>query len=120
MITVKVRNPLWNRKHVFAFPIQEFNYYTGEVVPNPRWCNDDQFCLTTGNPDFPFRVIDKNNVVGAGKPKRVESSIKTVSVAGSKPGQSYLVTMNGSNTSCTCVGFGYRGDCKHIGIARAA
>jgi hypothetical protein len=119
MITVKVRNPLWNKRHLYAYPIQEFNYHTGELVPNPRWCNEDQFCLTTGNPAFPFRVIDKNDVAGAGKPKKTVSTVKTVSVPGSKPGSSYLVTVNGSNSSCTCVGFGYRGDCKHIRMAEA-
>jgi hypothetical protein len=120
MITVKVKNVLWNRRQAYAFPMQEFNYYTGEVVPNPRWVNDDHFCLATGDPQFPFRVIEKDRVVGAGRKKPVESKVKVVNVAGSKPGQNYLVTLNSGNSSCTCVGFGYRGDCKHIRIARAA
>ena len=117
MITVKVRNPIWERRNSYAYPIQEFLYYTGDVVDNPRWCTDDQFCLTTGDPQFPFRVIEKDRVVGAGRVAKPKRTSQTVTIHGSKPGQSYLVTVNGSNSSCTCVGFGYRKDCKHLKMA---
>jgi hypothetical protein len=120
MITVKVKNPLWDRRASFAYPISEFNYYTGEVVPNPRWCTDDQFCLATGDTQFPFRVLDKDDVIGMARKKKTDTRVRTVSIAGTKPGQNYLVTIDGKNSSCTCVGFGYRRDCKHIRMAVAA
>jgi hypothetical protein len=114
MISVKVRNPLWDRRASYAYPISEFNYYTGEVVPNPRWCTDDQFCLATGDIQFPFRVLDKDDVVGMGRKKKAESKVRTVNVS------NYLVTIDDKNSSCTCIGFGYRRDCKHIRMAVAA
>jgi len=117
MISVKVKNIQWDRRDSYGCYIEEFNHYTGEVVPNPRWVNADQFCLSTGDAKFPFRVIDKDRVVGSDYVKKVEAKIRTISVPGSKPGQSYLVTLNGSNSSCTCIGFGFRKSCKHIGMA---
>lgn len=120
MITVQVRNPLWARRKSYAYNISEFNTYTGDVVPNPRWCTDDQFCLSTGNPQFPFRVIDKDDVVGMKRKQQTEAKSKTVIVEGSKPGQNYIVTIDGKRSTCTCVGFGYRKDCKHVRIALAA
>lgn len=120
MITVKVRNRLWDRSKIFAYQIPEFNYYTGEIVPNPRWVGSDQFCLSTGDTKFPFRVIDKDSVVVADHVEKVDTKIRTVLVPGSKPSQSYLVTLNGSSSSCTCIGFGYHRYCKHIKIAEAA
>jgi len=118
MISVKVKNVQWDRRDVYAYQVEEFNYYTGEVVPNPRWVGPDQFCLSTGNPKFPFRVIDKDSVVGSDYVKKVASKIRTVSVPGSKPGQSYLVELNGSASTCTCIGFGFRRSCKHIRMAQ--
>ena len=111
---------MWDNQAAYAYSIEEFVYYTGEVIDNPRWCTQDQFCLTTGDPKFPFRVIDKDRVFGAMRKKKTESKVKVVTVQGSKPGQSYLVTVDGKNSSCTCVGFGYRRDCKHVREALAA
>jgi hypothetical protein len=120
MITVKVINPLWERRSAYAFPIQEFNYYTGEEVQGPRWVGPDRICLSTGDKNFPFRVIDRDRIVGSGYVKKEIPKAKTVSVPGSKPGTSYLVTIDNHGAACTCVGFGFRKDCKHVRAALAA
>ena len=47
----------------------------------------------------------------------VERNIVSVAVAGSK-GTAYTVILEDSTYSCDCMGFKYRGECKHIGLAR--
>ena len=92
------------------------NTYTGKVLPNPRWVGPDCICLSTGQTQFPFRVIDLDRIIGSGisNTTKQRSDTETRIVAGTKPGSSYTVTRNGSHWSCTCVGFGFRKDCKHI------
>lgn len=92
------------------------NTYTGKVLPNPRWVGPDCICLSTGQTQFPFRVIDLDRIIGSGisNTTKQRSDTETHIVAGTKPGSSYTVTRNGSHWSCTCVGFGFRKDCKHI------
>lgn len=92
------------------------NTYTGKVLPNPRWVGPDCICLSTGQTQFPFRVIDLDRIIGSGisNTTKQQPDTETHIVAGTKPGSSYTVTRNGSHWSCTCVGFGFRKDCKHI------
>ena len=91
------------------------NTYTGKVLPNPRWVGPDCLCLSTGQTQFPFRVIDLDRIIGSGISNTTKrSDTETHIVAGTKPGSSYTVTRNGSHWNCTCVGFGFRKDCKHI------
>ena len=42
-----------------------------------------------------------------------DASVKTWSVAGSR-GDSYTVTLDDNQYSCTCSGFRFRGACRHI------
>jgi hypothetical protein len=42
-----------------------------------------------------------------------DSNLKTWSVSGSK-GDSYTVTLDDNQYSCTCSGFKFRGSCRHI------
>jgi hypothetical protein len=45
-------------------------------------------------------------------PKKVED--KTGFVVKSDSGKTYNVLLQDGNYSCNCVGFGYRGKCKHV------
>lgn len=47
----------------------------------------------------------------------VERNIVSVAVEGSK-GNRYTVILEDSVASCDCTGFKYRGECKHIPLAR--
>ena len=89
--------------------------YSGKILPNPRWVDDDSFCISTGDTQFPFRIIELARVVGLSLPSASVKQKKTETfiVSGSK-GSSYTVTRDGSHWSCTCVGFGFRKDCKHV------
>ena len=42
-----------------------------------------------------------------------------VTVPSSKPGQFYTVSVTKSFAQCTCPGFHYRGQCKHVKMIKA-
>jgi hypothetical protein len=94
-------------------------YYTGAakfegVVVNPyRWLNANEFCLQTGNKEFPVSVINLTNVVDLNILKGSTTSIRKFKVKGSKNDE-YLVTLSDKHYSCSCIGFKYHNKCKHI------
>ena len=94
--------------------VNQFNEYTGKILPNPKWVSSDSICISTGESHFPFRIIDRERIIELGEPVAVASHSETFIVQGSKPGSTYTVTRDGSHWSCTCVGFGFRKDCKHV------
>ena len=113
VVTVQVRDPR-NAAAYCAGVIREWNQYTGTIVPNLKGFGNDVFCLSTGDAKFPVRVIERSRIIGLADAVVAEPKVKTFIVKGSKPGSSYTVTCDGSHWSCTCVGFGFRKDCKHI------
>jgi len=89
--------------------VTKFGTYTGEPVKLP-WLKPHQVALTTGNPDFPVRVLEPLVV------EAVSSVILKKKVAGSN-GKVYSITIKDSKAiHCTCPGFNYRHTCKHIGV----
>ena len=62
-VTFKVLSPLWANRAAYAYPIAQFESYTGPVLPSPSWVGDDSICIGTGNKRFPFRVIEKARIV---------------------------------------------------------
>ena len=93
-------------------------YYTGAakfegVVVNPyRWLSTNEFCLQTGNKEFPVSVINLTNVIDLKILSGSTTSIRKFKVAGSKG--EYIVTLSGKHYSCSCIGFKYHNKCKHI------
>jgi len=118
VVTLKVLNANGDKSHLYASGvIQQINEYTGKILPNPKWISSDCICLSTGDTLFPFRIIDRERIVGLGATTIAQASksrTETFIVQGSKPGTTYTVTRDGSHWSCTCVGFGFRKDCKHV------
>jgi hypothetical protein len=88
--------------------------YEGTVVPNERWDSSDSFCVT-GDRIMPIRNISVRNVVKLevlkGSAKAAASGIRAFRVKSTK--HTYLVTLNGTKLSCTCVGFQYHRNCRH-------
>lgn len=109
---IRVENLLWPRRHLYFFPIEQYEEYEGDEIA-VKWVTQDQLALTTGLPDFTFRVIERSRILAIDdqpyeyKKALVKSGVKLVK--GSK-GQTYEVTAN----SCTCAGFTFRGSCRHI------
>lgn len=119
-ITVRVLNPLWARRSAYAYPMAQFQSYTGPVLPNPSWVNADHICIGTGNVDSPFRVIEKARIEGYSQASAVPQPLqRSWAVPGAKPGQVYLVTREGARWGCNCVGFGYRRTCSHVVTAKS-
>ena len=109
MITLAVRRSSGNYGSAYVPEVQN---YTGNVIPNPSWVPADSICLTTGDPQFAFRVIKKEMIVGNTAPISSSKPYRTFTVT--SKGKPYTVTKDGSTYSCTCVGFSYRRDCKHV------
>lgn len=90
--------------------------YEGTVIAPYKWLSDREFCLT-GDKNWPIRVINMGRVVDVklvtGKLKKVDTDVKVWTIKGSK-GNSYTVTRNASKWDCTCPGFTFRKNCKHV------
>lgn len=115
---VKMKNSQWEKRHLYFFPISEFNEYEGEEV-QVKWLKPDQMALTTGDPNFPFRVLERKYIVSINDSSysHAQTLARTVKIKGSK-GNEYVVTL-GNTPHCTCTGFGFRRTCKHITEAQA-
>ena len=110
---VKIRNTQFNRPGVWFFEQPEFFEYEGEEV-HVKWLNPTQMGMSTGNPEWPMRVIQRDLIVSINnvEQSQTESVNKTFTVKGSK-GEDYIVTL-GKTNYCTCSGFQFRKTCKHI------
>ena len=89
------------------------------MLASPIWLKPYVFAVS--NPAHPngFSVITLSNVVdirdanGRELKFTTDSSVKVWSVAGSK-GNKYTVTREDGEYRCTCPGFFYRKNCRHI------
>ena len=63
IISVRVRNRQYDRRHLVAYHVEIHDMYTGEIFPRKSWMSADEFCLSTGDKKFPFRVIHMDDVV---------------------------------------------------------
>jgi hypothetical protein len=63
IISVRVRNRQYDRRHLVAYHVEIHDMYTGEILPRKSWMSGDEFCLSTGDKKFPFRVIHMDDVV---------------------------------------------------------
>lgn len=111
---IRVRNSQFNRPGIWFFEQPEFFDYEGEEV-KVKWLAPDEIALSTGNPEFPFRVIKRNKIVAIDNKayEQKDNAVKTFSVKGSK-GDTYTVTIGTGKYHCTCSGFQFRKMCKHV------
>jgi hypothetical protein len=120
-VTIKVENISWPSRHLYAPGVvsEQYHYYTGTIV-REKWFDADEIGITTDDPRFPFRRIQRERIIevnGAGvvfsPPPKVERIEKTVE--GSK-GNTYTVIKEGSRATCTCPGYSFRKTCKHLAM----
>jgi hypothetical protein len=112
MVKVKVYNTQYDHKDAYFFEVAEFNTYEGDEV-KIKWVKPEELALSTGNPEFPFRVIRRNLIREInGLPYSFDAPVKesAVRLVKGSNGKVYEVTAN----SCTCPGFTFRGTCKHV------
>jgi SWIM zinc finger len=91
----------------------------GKLVPNPYWIADDCITLHVNDKFMPMRIIKKSDVafgLNVQLPKRIPPTFWTVK--GSR-GDDYLVTKTEDSWTCSCRGFEFHNDCKHIRSKKA-
>lgn len=98
-------------KNRYFFEVPEFVEYEGQETSLKHVDNKTHLCLTTGLKDFPIRVIDRNLILGSAPVTITATTTKIVK--GSK-GQDYILTQTNNKWTCTCPGFEFRGNCKHV------
>lgn len=118
-ITVTVENPLyvWRSRYASYCRPSQYETFEGMVVGNPPV---GKLLLTTKNIHYPIREISLSAIIKVGAKSvnyREVPDQKTFQVAGSK-GNTYIVTQNDMHYSCTCPGFQFRKQCKHIDSIR--
>lgn len=113
MVKVRVR---YSQGPRMIPPQPDHSIYVGKILSPYKWLNDRQFCMT-GDNDWPIRVIHMDMVedieLVSGSFKNIDTGVKVYEVAGSK-GNKYTVTRNSKGWTCTCSGFQFRKQCKHI------
>jgi len=114
---VTIRNPQFEYKGRYFFEVPEFITYEGDEVKCGKWEDPNEvLCLTTDIDFFPVRSIQRKWIYSIDGNSVLHVPIKketvTKIIKGSK-GQEYVVTI-GAKKSCTCPGFTFRGDCKHV------
>ena len=116
-VTIKVKNPIWPMRKAYATYVQipEFNVFSGKVVYDHKAVKPGQVGLTTDEPRFDLRIIDRERIVGLNYEVRDDEKLAPESwtVQGSK-GLTYTVTLDRGVYECTCPGFQFRRSCKHV------
>lgn len=113
---VKVYNTQWDRRTSYFFAVDEFHEYEGEEV-RVKWAGSHELALKTDD-QVGLRIIQRKHIRAIdGQPYEWGEGLdtikdRTVTVQGSA-GKTYTVTL-GQTTNCTCPGFTFRGDCKHV------
>jgi len=115
-VTVRTRlyQPSYHRKDAYLE-----HEITGEQLNSIKWLTPDE--IAVANPAHPngFSIIHKKNILWikdlAGKKSTVsvDPDYKQWTVKGSK-GNEYLVIRQKGQYNCSCPGFTYRKNCRHI------
>ena len=87
--------------------------FVGTVIKPYKWLSADEFCLQTGNKEFPISVINLKSIIDLKILNGSTTKTRKFKVKGSK-GDEYLVTLSDNHYSCHCIGFKYHSKCKHI------
>lgn len=110
--------------HCSGYSTQD-QMFMGTIVNIPSYWSQhkdvDTLAIETGNPQHPIslinleRIVDVEYIKGSSKLATKVSNpvIITVTVAGSK-GKVYNVESRDGKWTCTCTGFEFRNQCKHI------
>jgi hypothetical protein len=115
-----VLNPFYSEPNRFAFDQPKYIIYSGEEASVPKWAAKGTIALTTNDLKYPIRLLDPSIIVSIDNKEVIKTTLpknnnKTFTVKGSK-GDSYVVTVSPNGKSCSCVGFSFRGKCKHLNM----
>lgn len=121
-IEVKVRNRL-NVARYAAGVVRETETFRGTVYPIQKWQSGRRVVnLTTTYKWLPFREIELAVIVSINDTKVAHARLKEpetkVWVVTGSTGKKYTITETNGKRTCTCVGFGYHGYCKHVKMTK--
>jgi hypothetical protein len=111
-LTVKMYNGQYNNRHVYSNSsgIQKYSYYSGQIHPRPKWVPDESFCITTVNKQFPFRILEKKNIVCGWK----HSYRAPVDIAIVPMDLNIVKIYDSRSFSCDCESYKQYIKCEHI------
>lgn len=116
-VTVTTRYPqrsFWHKEDYIDLTL------TGNIIPKPKWLSAEQIAIS--NPSHPngFSIISISKITSIKTADGTDIAVKPATndykewnFVGSK-GDNYLVIRNKGNYSCTCTGFQFRKQCKHV------
>jgi SWIM zinc finger len=113
---VVVRNEKYAKRHLYAGSQPETFTYEGQQVPAYKWSEPGTICLATGDLRWPVREIHPINIISIDDTEyslAPVSSDRIIQIAGSK-GSTYHVTISNGKKTCSCPGFAFRRECKHV------
>ncbi|NBP15751.1 hypothetical protein EBU95_15405 [bacterium] len=89
------------------------NTLKGQVVPNPKWLDDDYVSILTDHHLHPVSMVFKQNIIGFDMASG-RSASRMFNVKSKKTGKQYRVVSSNGSVTCDCIGFQYRKTCKHV------
>ena len=109
------------RTPVLNVGLDSHTYKKVPVLSSESYDQPNSFRISADVPYMDVRVIDMSQTLAdliAGKAADVidYDGTKVVSIKGSK-GNEYTVTIDEDGAKCTCIGFSYRRQCRHLGEA---
>lgn len=125
-VTVRVRNPMYEKRGAYFFDVPEHVTYRGQVYPQQKWqTSEPMLNLTTDVVGFPWRQLPLRQIVDI----QVGSETIQVDLPDSQPakiwtvegskGGTYTVTERDGKRTCTCPGFTFRHSCRHTSLEAA-
>lgn len=119
-IEVCMKEPLMPSARYAGMP--DYNWYKGTVLKSQNWMSPEMFCLSTENPDSPFRILDQDRILDL---RYIDGSIGEIVEIKEKPkfqiwqvdgskGDVYNVTLSNGKWSCDCISGQFNRSCKHV------
>lgn len=119
MEQVTVRTRLYQPSFHRTEPYSEHEI-TGEILNTIKWLQPDELAITNPNHPNGFSILHKKNILWIKDLQGRKATVKVSdpeyrqwTVKGSK-GNDYLVIRQKGSYTCTCPGFTYRKNCRHI------
>ena len=119
MEQVTVRTRLYQPSYHRADAYTEHEI-TGEILNSIKWLQPDEMAITNPNHPNGFSILHKKNILWIKDLQGHKSTVKVSdpdyrqwTVKGSK-GNEYLVIRQKGSYTCSCPGYTFRKNCRHI------